>query len=490
MKILINNEEVVCDKNFTITEEMLATSSVILNNVYPKAWETTKDYVSNFYYPKDYSICKIQDNGDLLFAGVVKRTGNISLNPRDPHYCNLQVLDFKTFLSEGETLNFVISGKTIEEAINMVVDAIANYGFSVGQIELDAKNDIIGAYSTDKKTAYDVFQYIADITNAKWFTRMIDENNIAIDFYDTDKLPTKSAIQYTTQWFEQNQIDDMSYTMDTNDYRNKQIILSSEVLGGIDYQDIITATGYTSQFLTSGKIGILKYVTIDGTSATIATNQEKEEGIDADIYYTPGGNQIETAEQQLQGIIIEVSYTPIVQGREIVLNNEEITRISSQINRNGIISRYEDRNDTTSSDELRQIGQTYIKYKGSPEIALKIVCRSNLYNIGDVVNFNAPLNDLKTTYMVKKKSINYIATQSVIWYTFELSSNFNSESAINYFDNQRAKRAGNIAQGDYIVRDIDIYNSTQIKWQNTSISEITITDDNILNAPLNAPLIK
>ena len=85
MKILINNEEVVCDKNFTITEEMLATSSVTLNNVYPKSWETTKDYVSNFYYPKDYSICKILDGDDLIFCGVVKRTGNISLNPRDPH---------------------------------------------------------------------------------------------------------------------------------------------------------------------------------------------------------------------------------------------------------------------------------------------------------------------------------------------------------------------------------------------------------------------
>ena len=36
LKMLINNEEVVCNKDFTITEEMLATSSTILNNCYPK----------------------------------------------------------------------------------------------------------------------------------------------------------------------------------------------------------------------------------------------------------------------------------------------------------------------------------------------------------------------------------------------------------------------------------------------------------------------
>lgn len=490
MQILINNEEVLCDKNFTITEEMLATSSVILNNVYPKAWEQTKDYVSNFYYPKDYSICKIIDNDELIFIGVVKRTGNVSLNPRDPHYCNLQVLNFKTFLSEGDLLNFVISGKTVEQAINMVIDAISTYGFAIGEIELDAKDDIIGAYSTDKKTAYDVFQYIAEITNSRWFTRMEDEETVLIDFYDTDKLPVKSDIEYNTAWFEANKIDNMTYTMNTNDYRNKQVILSDEVFGEVDYRDTITATGYTSQFLTSGKIAIIKKAMIDGENVTFATTQEKSAGIEADIYYTPGNNQIETYNVEQQGIIIDITYTPLVQGREMVINNDEIIRINSQLNRNGIISRYETRNDTTSSDELRQIGETYIKYKGSPEIVLKVVSRANLYNLGDVVSFNAPLPELSTTYMVKKKMINYIATQEVIWYTFELTSSFNSESAINYFDNQRSKRAGNMTEGDYIIRNIDIYNTAQIKWQNTTITETTIADDNVLNAPLNAPLTK
>ena len=98
MRMLINNEEVVCDKNFTITEEMLNTSSIVLNNVFPLSWEETKDYVNNFYYPPDYAKCLIyDDNDELIFCGVVKNTGNISLNPRDPHYCNIEVLDFKTF---------------------------------------------------------------------------------------------------------------------------------------------------------------------------------------------------------------------------------------------------------------------------------------------------------------------------------------------------------------------------------------------------------
>ena len=175
MKIYIDNTEVVSDKNFTIEEEMLNTSSVILNNVYPKTWETAKDYTSLFYYPKDYAKCLIYDDDDnLLFCGVVKNTGNISLNPREPHYCSLQILDFKMFLSEI-VLDFVIADKTITEAINQVIDYISSYGFILGNINILNPSELIGAYSTKDKSPYDVFQYFADITQSRWTTRMVDQ---------------------------------------------------------------------------------------------------------------------------------------------------------------------------------------------------------------------------------------------------------------------------------------------------------------------------
>ena len=124
IQIFINGEEVVCDKNLIIKEEMLTTSSIILDNVYPKAWENTKDYTTNFYYPKDYSMCRILQDGDLIFAGIVRNTGEISLNPRYPHYCSVQVVSFSDFLSTGDTLDFVISEKTVLEAIQMVIDSV------------------------------------------------------------------------------------------------------------------------------------------------------------------------------------------------------------------------------------------------------------------------------------------------------------------------------------------------------------------------------
>lgn len=60
LKMTIDNEEVVSDKDITINEEMLSASSTILNNVYPKEWEEDKDYTSRFYYPQDYSKAMIQ----------------------------------------------------------------------------------------------------------------------------------------------------------------------------------------------------------------------------------------------------------------------------------------------------------------------------------------------------------------------------------------------------------------------------------------------
>lgn len=488
MKVLINNEEVLCDKDFTIEQEMLNTPSVILNNVYPKSWEDTRDYVSNFYYPEDYSKCLIYDNNNnLIFAGVVENTGNISLNPREPHYCSLQILDFKTFLSEGETLDFVIANKTITQAIEQVVGAVADYGFVVGNISILNPNEVIGAYSTKDKTAYDVFQYIADITQSRWTTRMIDDTQIAIDFYDPSLMPEGEEIEYTTEWFEDNDIHDMTFSYASRDYRNKQIMTSDEVYGGAIQKETIVANGYQTQFATSEKIGSINTIKINGVSYTFTTKENKDLGVTADFYYAPGDTYFESNDLQSAGTIIVIEYTPIVVGRQIIINSSEISRISNSTGRKGTISRYENRNDATTSYELQQIGKSYIKYKGSPEITLTIETGNNIWNVGEVVEFTAPLDELSTSYMVKKKTIKYIATVDYIFYTFELTSSFNSETEINYFDNQRAKTFGNIGAGEYIARNIDIENSANIIFYDTSLEEASVTGDNVLDSILDSP---
>jgi hypothetical protein len=490
MKILINNEEVICNRDFTIEQEMLNTPSVILNNVYPKSWETTQDYVTNFYYPEDYSKCLIYDeNNNLIFSGVVENTGDISLNPRYPHYCSIQVLDFKTFLSEGETLDFVIADKTIQQAIEQVVNTISDYGFVVGNIDILNPDEVIGAYSTKDKTAYDVFQYIADITQSRWTTRMIDADTVAIDFYDPTLMPEGEAIEYTTEWFEENDIHDMTFSYASRDYRNKQIMTSDEVYGGVIQKETIVANGYQTQFNTSEKIGSINSIKINGVSYTFTTKENKELGVTADFYYAPGETYFESNDLQSAGAIIIIEYTPIVIGRQIIINASEIERISNSTGRKGTISRYENRNDATTSYELQQIGKSYIKYKGNPEITLTIVTSHNIWNVGETVEFDAPLDELSTNYMVKKKTIKYVVTgtQKVLFYTFEMSSSFNSETEINYFDNQRAKNFGNIGSGEYIARQYDIESSSNIIFYDTEFTEVTTTGDNVLDSILDSP---
>lgn len=494
IQMFINNEEVVSNKEFTITEEMLATSSTILNNCYPKSWEDNQEYTNSFYYPKDYSKCKILKDNQLIFCGVVKNSGNISLNPRYPHFCSLQILDFKTFLSEGETLDFVINNKTIQEAIEMVIDAIKDYGFILGNIQILNANDVIGAYSTLEKTAYDVFQYLADISGSRWFTRTIDENTIAIDFYDPTLMQHGNNIEYNTQYFENNNIQDISFNYGSRDYRNKQVMLSDEVYADIDYTQSFNSDGFTRTYTTTNNIGILKKVLYDGVNeVSFATNEEKELGIDADYYYTVGSNTIEQNENRsvpIAGRNITVIYTPLVKGRQIVYNTDEVNRINSQTGRKGVIARYENRNDVLSSEELNKVGQSYIRYKGSAEVNLKVVTKDkDLYNIGQIVYFEAPINGLAQDYMIKKKETKIIATGSDfnIWYTYELSSSFNSERAINYFDNQRNKSTGNISAGEFITRNIDIENTANIIFRDLTLTEITVSGDNILDCALDSP---
>lgn len=488
MKIYINGTEVLCDKNIQIEEEMLNTSSVILNNVFPKTWDDNKDYVTNFYYPPDYSKCLIyDDNNSLIFCGIVRNTGNISLNPRQPHYCSVQVLDFKDFLSQGETLDFVLNEITIREAIERIVNTVADYGFELGNIDILGADDIIGTYSTLEKTAYDVFNYIADITQSKWTTRMVDQYTVAIDFYDPTLLPTGTTIEYTTQFFEEYGINDISFSYSTNDYRNKQIMTSDEVFGSISQAETIVADGYRTEFVTEQKIGQIENITVNGVSKSFITQNEHNLGQYADFYYNVGEARFDSDNTLNAGQIIVIKYTPIIKGRQTITNSVEINRIATTTNRKGVIARYENRNDATTSSELQKIGQAYIQFKGTPEILLNVESTQNTWNVGEVVEFQAPLPELSTTYLVKKKIINIISTIDTIFYTYEMSSNFNSENAINYFDNQRAKNSGNIANGEYIDRNVDIENTANVIFYDTTLTEVVPTGDNVLNSILNSP---
>ena len=492
IKVLINNEEVVFSQQLQISEETLATSSVILDSCYPKSWEEDRDYISRFYFPKDYSRCEFYDDEELIFAGVVKNTGNISLNPREPKFCKLQILDFKTMLSEGTTLDFVIANKTVREAIEQVTYAIADYGFIVGNIVINGADDIIGAYSTLDKSAYDVYQYLAEITNSKWFTRRIDKDTLAIDFYDPESLPRADQIEYTKEWWENNFINDMSYSYSTSDYRNKQVITSNETYANIESTEIKIANGYQTDFSTEQKIGIINTIKVDGILKTVATNDEKNIGITADFYYTVGENTFIAKDTYSTGTEIEITYIAIIQGREVAYNTQEIQRVSNQLGINGTIARYESRNDVLYSNQLQAIAKNYIKYKGQAEITLKIeTYNTNLFFVGQQVYFNAPFDTLKGDYMVKNKTSNfYIVNDEVnVFYVFELTNSYNSENAINFFDNQRNKANGNISQGEYIARNIDIENTTNIIFSNLQITELEITGDNTLEAGLEMPLV-
>ena len=425
----------------------------------------------------------------LVFCGAVKNTGNISLNPREPHYVDLQILDFKTLLSEGETLNYVITDKTIPEAIAQVVASISDYGFIVGNINILNPNDKINAYSTLNKTAYDVFQYIADVTQSKWFTRVIDEDTIAIDFYDPTLMPQADDIEYTQQYFEDNDIEDMTFNYSTNDYRNKQIMTSDEVYANITQTETIIANGYQDSYMCQNKIGQITSITVNGTAKTFITKSEAELGLTADFEYQPGEMTFTANSTYTAGAIIVITYYAIVKGREIILNSTESNRIESQINRKGTISRYENRNDTTSSQELIKIGQSYIKYKGSAEITLTIKTSKNLFNVGQIVEFNSPLEELSTKYLVKAKEIEMIPSIDEIFYTFELSSNFNSENAINYFDNQRAKNQGNIGEGETITRNIDLESTALIEFYDFEQEEVVVINPTSLDFALDGVLI-
>ena len=386
----------------------------------------------------------------------------------------MQILDYKTLLSEGFCLDYVIPEGTISDAIDSIISKLSLYGFIKGNVVLENANEIIGAYSTYEQTPYDALQYIAEISGAKWFTRLVDNYHTAIDFYTPAYLNEAPNIKYTQQYFEDKNIVDISFSFSGADYRNQQIVLSDQIFNSIDTIDRFVATSEQTIFRTSAIVGKLKEVYVNGISQSIGTSGDKEKGKYADFYYTIGTNEVESSTNQPLGAEIRLVYTSLIKGRVSLSNEDEILRITQQLDRLGRISRYENRNDVSTAKELSHIAQNYLKYKGKPQITLKITTQDfDIFELGQQAYFEAPINQLQDTYLVKSKDIQITKTgnDGCIFYIYELVNNFNTESDINYFDNQRRKAKGNIGEDEYITRNADINDQATIYFENINIVE-------------------
>ena len=174
---------------------------------------------------------------------------------------------------------------------------------------------------------------------------------------------------------------------------------------------------------------------LNGNYLDIATTGEREMGITADLYYTPKENVITLEETPASSSVLTVNYRAFVNGRTVVYNSEEIARINANTDRKGVIARYENRNDAITTEELTKVGKSYLKYKGKSEITLTIQTKgTDLFNVGQRVTYNAPLEELSQEYMVKSKKTTMYIVANEVFYEYTLSSSFNSEDAINYFD--------------------------------------------------------
>lgn len=429
----------------------------------------------------DITTIKVICNSDLLFGGIVKNSGNINLNPRYPHYSTLQVLDYSTLLSEGDVLNYVLDRQTVLSALQKLVDGLD--GFMLGTLAIDLTEEI-GPYNCSEKTPHDVLEYIAEITGSIWFAQTISEDITLINFYMVDNLNKQNNIEYTQEYFDENKILDIQYTYNTNDYRNKQVITSTDVQSSMPQVEFLSYN--ETSLKTAYPISSIISITKGNRSYSVAQDMAEVNGTHADFYYSYGNNEITTNNDFLSGSIFKVEYYSIVTCRQVAYNQTEVDRIGEQTNRNGIISRYEKRTDTANETTLSKIAQTYLDFKGVPEIIITIKSyENNLFNLGDVVFFNGPLEDLQTNYLVTEINVDMIitGTQEVVFYSYKLSSSFNDENAINFFDNQRRKLMGDIQEGKYAPRYVDIPSSTNIIFYGLEFTEEEIPS-NILDGEL------
>lgn len=494
IQMFIANEEVICDKEIEVAEKLLNTSSTVLYNCYPLSWEKDKDYVSKFYFPKDYSKFEMMINGETKFRGVIKRSAPLDLSPFKPHWVKLQVLDYKTFLSEGNQLNFVLKDVKISQAIAQIISAYEGYNFVVGNLNIgDKVNDVIKNYNCNEKTPYDCLSYIADLTQSIWLTRY-DGENIAIDFYSYENLPKGKYIIYDKDYCRENSIVSIKHSFDSDDYRNVQIVTADDVQSNMILQNEFLVNGIEETFKLDEPVSDISSVTLAGNKITYGV---KEDNVEHDLYYSYGSNEVVLSCSNIAGTTLKINYYPMVNGRQKLKNPVEINRIAEQQSNIGEIARYEKRDEAFTNKELGLIAQSYLYFKGRPSVDLEIETLNNdMWNVGETVYFNSndisDLQDLEGEYIVKNKTIKIIQNNAdntaQIFYEYDLINNFNFESAINFFDNQRAKQIGNINEGEFINRYIDFEDYVNIIFSGFTTEELIVEAQNELEAELDFAL--
>jgi hypothetical protein len=278
-------------------------------------------------------------------------------------------------------------------------------------------------------------------------------------------------IDYGQEFFANYNIVDMKYSFNTSDYRNKQNIIADNIKGSNFLFEAFWLDGKTTEFHLSQPVASVKFAEINDENIKVISQEFKNKGEDYDAYFTQGSNTFNLKNANKKGNYLRIVYSPDISLKLSVAEDDEIKRIKDNTGTAGTISRYEKRNDVSLAEEMNKIALSYLKYKGKGDYTITIqTFNKELAHLGDKVNLttNDNLKFLEDKYYVKSITTSYTTNnadnKAYIFRTYTLVNNFNFEYAVNYFDNQRAKLIGNIQDGQYINRDIDIVDTVLIQF--------------------------
>ena len=179
LKMTIDNEEVVSKNDFTIKEEMLSASSTILNNTYPKSWEDDKDYISRFYYPKDYAKLNIQNFSiEPEEAGTtIQVNGSATLTDVDT------TKESRVLKLLGQTSQTTISGKNL---FDIATNTSGNYATNTNISSISGNTMVLNGAGGASSRVIRLQNQVANKTYTVSFNTDITTNRILVRIRKSD----------------------------------------------------------------------------------------------------------------------------------------------------------------------------------------------------------------------------------------------------------------------------------------------------------------
>ncbi|TDV23509.1 hypothetical protein BCF59_0498 [Mycoplasmopsis mustelae] len=476
------------DANIRFSYHATNFSKIIINNVIHKTLldEGTHFLDNNINNIDTFSIATLYSNGKEIFTGIVNSSGRYSLSPWSIKDKSLEIVDPRLWLSKRSPADISFENDSPFRALHKYIRALDEAKIKVGSVSF-SNLDPITAYDTTSKSPYSVLKDVIASRTRSFLYFSQDNGNLLINYKsDADFQKGASVVEITPETWKNLKITDLQMDENIDNYFNTYRLESENVVSTQYNQEYFLLSNSISSVwlvenfskLPENSTELLNYYysidePLNKKQLNIISKQEKTSGNDYHLYYQDGRNELViNPKWERENLGLVVSYVPVGKYSVTLSNQSEVNRIHNLNNFNGDVYKYERSNDLSSFDDLYTHADNSLKLNSFIRYDMSIQTNQPFLELGDIVSLNLPnAPKFNGRYICIGFDGSIKGKSGFIEITYQLRNGLNSDTLLNFYDNQDYKINPLKRKDGTYYKFKDFYSSYLHSWKRYSVQQ-------------------